>query len=71
MRLVKWAYAKKHMDNTMANPINLHRSIMLFRLLNGLLDILKEYFVPLQTLYLEKLIELLSNLVSQFSSEPK
>ena len=67
IKVVKWAYSKKRLTLELESPINLHRATLMIKLFNGLLNALRDFFVPLITLYFEKLVELITSLVAQYT----
>ena len=50
---------------------DMHKAIMMVRVMNTLLDGLKEYFVPLIGLYIDKIIDILKFMGEQSSNQEK
>lgn len=61
--MTKWAFKPKKQDSPgFVFPFNLHKAIVFYRIMNVVLQSIKEFFVPLLPLYFDRTIEVLKAL---------
>jgi hypothetical protein len=66
IKILKMVTKKKEGEHVI--PYDLHKSVIFFRLMTGILATIKDFFVPSYSVYFDFQLELLAGLNSVFTS---